>query len=150
MSDITPKHYFYQDQKLPNELMMEIFFKADLKTVIQCRVLNKFWNEMLSPYSLMKELTFKNMDKYTSVFIHIELPPWKTSRMNMRSIDPIHGAVRSCELPFTVSNLNWWNVIGSDYGNIYIRYTIGGFLSKLTVWNSLMKCVRFLSDPASK
>ncbi|XLR40567.1 hypothetical protein HN51_018741 [Arachis hypogaea] len=138
------------EQILPDDLLMEIFTRTDLKTAARCRTASTTWRVRLSSERFRKDNTLTNIGKYRNVLLQIGDPERYGSTQAFCIVDCVGGGRVAAPMPEQLGPRGWWNVIGSDCGVICVQYSTNGSDLRLLLWNPLLRIARQLDDPADK
>ncbi|MED6172335.1 hypothetical protein PIB30_049122 [Stylosanthes scabra] len=74
--------------------------------------------------------------------------PWLPKPDCCSSLNIPDGSAVPCLLPIEFGRHGWWTIIGSQYGNVCIRYSLEGFTPAIKTWNPLLDRSRDIEDPA--
>ncbi|RYR14774.1 hypothetical protein Ahy_B04g071468 [Arachis hypogaea] len=148
MSDITPT-------KLPlshlaDDLLWKIFVKSELKTVGRCRTLNKTWRFKLSTALFVKQNFKENKDRNQSLIIGVGYPPSDSNSQWFVMADVEHGHQLQLNIPANINQFGYYSIVGTDNGNLCIRYCQGGLNSSLMILIPFTQYVNYVSDEAKR
>ncbi|RYR67264.1 hypothetical protein HN51_012199 [Arachis hypogaea] len=135
---------------LGDELVWKIFAKANSKTVGRCRSTNQSWRYTLLTPSFVKEHYKQNKNREQSVIIGIGYYPANENSQWFERVDAQTGEHLDLNIPVAINNFGYYALIGSDHGNLCLRYSQDGLISRLLIWNPLTRMLAFASDEARK
>ncbi|XLR64279.1 hypothetical protein HN51_006746 [Arachis hypogaea] len=148
MSDITHKRV-----PLPHindELLWKIFSKSHHKTVGKCRMLSKKWRHKLSSPYFVKQHFMENKLRDKRMIIGVGYLPFDEKSKWFLCVDVASGQQFDFNIPIPIDNFGYYVLIGSDQGNICLKFSQGGFNSTLMILNPLTRRMAFVTDKARK
>ncbi|RYQ95416.1 uncharacterized protein LOC107611251 [Arachis ipaensis] len=148
MSDIPPRRVPLP--YLNDDLLWKILVKTDPKTAGRCRTLNKAWRYKLSTTLFVKMNYQENKNRSTTLIIGVGYPPTNDNSQWLLRTNPQNGKQVQLNLPVNINHFGFYSMIGSNNGNLCIRFFQDGLNSMLLIWNPLTRNVNYVSDEAKK
>ncbi|RYR08218.1 hypothetical protein Ahy_B05g075793 [Arachis hypogaea] len=134
---------------LADELIWRIIAKTDPKTAGRCRSLSRGWNFKLCTPLFLNEHFRENKDCNRSVITGIGYPPNDENSIWFVRAFLDSGHQVQFDVPVDINQYGFYALIGSDYGNVCLRISMGGLNSHLLIWNPLTRKRRYARDEAS-
>ncbi|XLR34620.1 hypothetical protein S83_062520 [Arachis hypogaea] len=116
----------------------------------RCRTLNKAWRYKLSTTLFVKLNYQENKKRSTTLIIGVGYPPTNDNFQWLLRTNPQNGEQVQLNLPVNINHFGFYSMIGSDNGNLCIRFSQDGLNSMLLIWNPLTRNVNYVSDEAKK
>ncbi|KAL4314620.1 hypothetical protein AHAS_Ahas15G0103300 [Arachis hypogaea] len=136
MSDVPPVSIPLPD--LPDEVMLDIFHRADASTILNARSTCRSWRVKLSSYDFVTTLAQRWKHHGCSLLMHFCYP---SSLMNsvdwVMRMDASSGYTMPFHFPFLLTYEGWFHIIGVENGILCKRYSSMGKNSYLLSWNPL-------------
>ncbi|XLT91316.1 hypothetical protein HN873_012991 [Arachis hypogaea] len=146
MSDVPPISIPLPE--LPDELMLDIFHRADASTILNARSTCRSWRVKLSSYDFQTTLAQRWKHHGCSLLMHFCYP---SSLMNsvdwVMRMDASSGYTMPFHFPFLLTYEGWFHIIGVENGILCIRYSSMGKKSYLLSWNPVSRKSKIIQDP---
>ncbi|XLS49006.1 hypothetical protein HN51_023364 [Arachis hypogaea] len=132
---------------LPDDLILEIFARADVNTIGRSRTLCSYWNWELGT----EEFVFKHLDaakkRPASIYVHFGVKGRRSLGSWVFRFNVDTGENERLHIPFLRNSQGQFEVIGTDNGCMAIRYLCISHPSNLIVWNPNTDQVTRIPDP---
>ncbi|MED6182828.1 hypothetical protein PIB30_032396 [Stylosanthes scabra] len=117
---------------------VRIFVKCHAKTVGRLRTLSKFWSERLKGKLFVEQHWEENEDRDDNVLIGLGYTPYGEKSHCCVGVNADTGEETDLQPPLTLVEYDFFIIIGSDRGNLCIRYSEKGEECGLMVWNPII------------
>ncbi|MED6151004.1 hypothetical protein PIB30_078098 [Stylosanthes scabra] len=135
---------------LGDDVLFKIFVKCHAKTVGRLRTLSKFWSERLKGKLFVEQNWKENEDRDDNVLIGFGYTPYGDKSHWCVGVNANTGEEIDLQPPVTLVEYGYFIIIGSDRGNLCIRFSEKGEESGLMVWNPITKYITEIEDQACK
>ncbi|MED6133496.1 hypothetical protein PIB30_028677 [Stylosanthes scabra] len=132
---------------LPDDLISEIFARSDGKTVGRGRTLSTFWRDMLVSDDFVCMHLFHVKARSTASFVHFGMKGPRAIGSWVIRFNADSGNREALKMPFLRNNQGKIEVVGSEHGNIALRYVSDGMAPGLIVWNPTTCSFSRIDDP---
>ncbi|MED6123532.1 hypothetical protein PIB30_049990 [Stylosanthes scabra] len=133
---------------LPEEVMLNIFLCLDAATILACRSTCHYWQNKLSSYEFLVEVSRRLLARGSHLFVHFGYSITEELSVDwITKMDPVMGEVFAFQFPFTLNPEGWFHIIGVQNGLFCVRFSEDGGASSIIVWNPATSQIRAMDDP---
>ncbi|MED6143692.1 hypothetical protein PIB30_008334 [Stylosanthes scabra] len=132
---------------LPDKLLLEIFARTDGRKVGRSRSLSTFWRDQLTSDNFIYMHLKRAKARATSTFVHFGMKGTRAIGSWVMRFDTQTGTREALSMPFIRNNQGRIDIVGSENGNIAVRYVREGRPPILIVWNPTTSRVSGIDDP---
>ncbi|MED6154386.1 hypothetical protein PIB30_111918, partial [Stylosanthes scabra] len=132
---------------LPDDLVVEVFARADGKTVGRGRTLSTFWRDTLVSDEFVYSHLIHKKATSTALFVHFGMKGPRAIGSWVSRFNAVSGNREHLKMPFLRNHQGRIEIVGSEHGNIALRYVSDGMPPGLIVWNPTTSKFIRIDDP---
>ncbi|MED6215771.1 hypothetical protein PIB30_001392 [Stylosanthes scabra] len=132
---------------LPDDLIVEIFARAAGKIVGKARTLSKFWRDTLISNDFVSMHLIHAKSRSNASFVHFGMKGPRAIGSWVIRFNADNGNREPLKMPFLRNNQGRIEIVGSQNGNIALRYVFDGAAPGLIVWNPTTCKISRIDDP---
>ncbi|MED6163468.1 hypothetical protein PIB30_080207 [Stylosanthes scabra] len=155
MSDVLPttKSKKTMDKNLPflgEDAMFNIFMKCDPRTVGRVRCTSNIWKWRLRGALFAKQNWIANQHRSGSALLGLGYSDFGDRSHWSKQVNSGDGSIHIVCLPIQLRDAGYYTIIGSDNGNLCVKYSLTGEEMELLVVNPLTRSAVHVDDESYK
>ncbi|MED6127992.1 hypothetical protein PIB30_093354 [Stylosanthes scabra] len=131
---------------LGEDVLFKIFTKCHPKTIGRLRMLSHHWNDRLRGPVFARLNWRENDERDKSLMVGCGYTSYNDKSHWAVAVSAKDGAVSDVRVPIQLEDYGYYSIIGSDRGNLCVKFSKTGEQVEFMVWNPLTKVVAEVDD----